>query len=107
VNLATEQAEIRLSTAVDRIALVEAVEQTGFDVRLNTVELQIDGMSCASCVGRVEQALARVSGVKEVVVNLATERATVHGIADEQALISAVEQAGYDARLIDHTARVA
>ena len=107
VNLATEQAEIRLSTAVDRIALVEAVEQTGFDVRLNTVELQIDGMSCASCVGRVEQALARVSGVKEVVVNLATERATVHGIADEQGLIAAVEQAGYDARLIDHTARVA
>ncbi|NIV39058.1 MAG: hypothetical protein GWN58_59470, partial [Anaerolineae bacterium] len=40
-------------------------------------ELEIEGMTCASCVGRVEKALKAVPGVSEAEVNLATERATV------------------------------
>src|SRR5690606_3740980 len=54
VNLATERADIRLAGAVDRMALIQAVEKVGYEVRAGTVELAVDGMTCASCVGRVE-----------------------------------------------------
>ena len=56
-------------------------------------------MTCASCVARVERALKSVSGVTNASVNLATERAHVIGQADPAALIRAIEDAGYDARL--------
>src|SRR5690606_37756137 len=66
----------------------------------NETELTIEGMTCASCVGRVERALARVPGVIEATVNLATERARVRtdGPADPGSLVAAVEAAGYAAR---------
>ena len=56
-------------------------------------------MSCASCVGRVERALLAVPGVVEARVNLATESATVDGVADPDALVAAIRQAGYAATL--------
>jgi Au+-exporting ATPase len=65
------------------------------------VELAIDGMTCASCVGRVEAALKSVPGVTSASVNLATERATVQGAAAAEALVAAIDRAGYDARPID------
>ncbi len=63
-------------------------------------ELNIRGMTCASCVARVENALKRVPGVTDANVNLATERATVQydpSTADLSSLIDAVDIAGYDA----------
>ena len=63
--------------------------------------LQIEGMSCASCVGRVEKALLKVPGVLRAEVNLATETATVTlgpGAGDSAALVAAVDKAGYAAR---------
>jgi Cu+-exporting ATPase len=62
-------------------------------------ELDIDGMTCAACVGRVERVLKRVPGVRDAAVNLATHRATVtvDDVADG-ALIAAIEKAGYGAR---------
>jgi len=62
------------------------------------VDLAIRGMSCASCVGRVEKALARVPGVAAVAVNLATERARIetHGRVLLEALAQAVTAAGYE-----------
>ncbi|MFO0605599.1 MAG: heavy metal translocating P-type ATPase [Polyangiales bacterium] len=62
-------------------------------------ELDIEGMTCAACVSRVERVLKRVPGVRDAAVNLATHRATVtvDGAADE-ALIAAVEKAGYGAK---------
>ncbi|MDZ7601036.1 MAG: heavy metal translocating P-type ATPase, partial [Hoeflea sp.] len=104
VNLAAERADVQLSAPVDRALLVKAVEDTGYDVPAVTVELAVEGMSCASCVGRVEQALKAVPGVSEAVVNLATERATVRGTADAAMLIRAVENVGYDARSTDKDA---
>ena len=65
-----------------------------------TVDLQITGMHCASCVTRVEQALGAVPGVRGASVNLATERASVTlsiPLAPEQ-LAEAVRRAGYGAR---------
>jgi cation transport ATPase len=58
------------------------------------VSLDIEGMTCASCVNRVEKALLKVPGVETASVNLATERATVAG-GDLEALLKAVEKVGY------------
>ncbi|VTU24769.1 Copper-exporting P-type ATPase A [Variovorax sp. SRS16] len=72
--------------------------------------LQIEGMSCASCVARVEKALARVPGVSSATVNLATEKAQVR-LADPgtavAALIEAVQEAGYAAHAVDESANEA
>ena len=105
VNLATERADIRLAAPVDRMALIRAVEKTGYKVPAGTVELAVEGMTCASCVGRVEKALKAVPGVTEANVNLATERATVRGMAGVGELVAAIGKAGYEARPIDTTAR--
>lgn len=100
VNLATERAEITSNTPIDSEALIKAVEHAGYEVADAATELSIDGMTCASCVSRVEKALKAVPGVKEANVNLATERATIIGTANVDALISAVDKAGYDAKEI-------
>jgi len=71
------------------------------DVAGQEMELAVEGMTCASCVRRVERSLAKVDGVVEVSVNLATEQALVHGSAPAPALLAAVERAGYHARLIE------
>jgi Au+-exporting ATPase len=65
------------------------------------IELGIEGMTCASCVGRVEKALRAVPGVTEANVNLATERATIRGDAPPDVLVAAVDRAGYDAHPIE------
>ena len=102
VNLATERADIRLNALVNRMALVEAVEKVGYEVPQASVELSVQGMTCASCVGRVEKSLRAVKGVKEATVNLATERATVRGTAGADDLITAIEKIGYEASLVDN-----
>ncbi|MFC5512752.1 heavy metal translocating P-type ATPase [Massilia jejuensis] len=58
----------------------------------------ISGMTCASCVARVEKAVRAVPGVREASVNLATERASVRGTAAPGAVVAAVRAAGYEAR---------
>jgi len=103
VNLATERAEVRLSGPLDRAELIRAVEDVGYTVAASTVELAIEGMTCASCVGRVERALRAVPGVTDATVNLATERATVKGSADAATLIKAVADVGYEARPVDRS----
>ncbi|MDO9638232.1 MAG: heavy metal translocating P-type ATPase [Pseudotabrizicola sp.] len=98
VNLATEQAEVVSAGPVDRAALVAAVDRLGYSVPAQTVDFAIEGMTCASCVARVERALMAVPGVTVASVNLATERATVTGTADAARLQRAVEAVGYEAR---------
>lgn len=100
VNLATEQARVQAPS--DSLpALMDAVQRAGYSVPQQTLELSIDGMTCASCVGRVERALTKVPGVKSVSVNLANERAHLEllGQVDPQTLIGAVTKAGYSARV--------
>ncbi|QNN46808.1 copper-translocating P-type ATPase [Thermomonas brevis] len=64
-----------------------------------TLRLDISGMTCASCAGRVEKALRKVEGVREASVNLATETASVTALGvSPDALVQAVERAGYGAR---------
>ncbi|WP_080406012.1 heavy metal translocating P-type ATPase [Burkholderia ubonensis] len=112
VNLATERATVD-AAGVPASQLAHAVKQAGYqatpvaepepaiapDAALGAIELDIGGMTCASCAGRVEKALSNVPGVARASVNLATERATVHGAAPlaPAALIAAVTAAGYRA----------
>lgn len=106
VNLANETAYLDTDAGVSRDALVAAVVDAGYEVPAaaatagtTTVTLNIGGMTCASCVGRVEKALKKVAGVREASVNLASETATVSLAAGTEvnALISAVQDAGYEA----------
>src|SRR5690606_2212949 len=64
------------------------------------VTIDVEGMSCASCVGRVERALKGVPGVTDASVNLATQKAQVYfdRVPDVHAAIEAVGKAGYEAR---------
>jgi len=98
VNLANEQVRIDAGAA-DLAELIQAVEKAGYGVPVQNLELAIDGMTCASCVGRVERALLKVPGVRSASVNLASERAHVEvlGAVEPAALIQAVENAGYHA----------
>lgn len=107
VNLATEKALIHASQPLDRALLIKAVQRAGFDVAaIQPIELSIDGMTCASCVARVEKALKKVSGVEQANVNLATERAWIqpNATVSSQDLIRAIQKAGYDAKLLQHDA---
>ena len=68
----------------------------------STVDLGVGGMTCASCVARVEKALQKVPGVDSAAVNLATESARVHFVGDAgelgPLLRRAVRDAGYEPR---------
>ncbi|AJY47525.1 heavy metal translocating P-type ATPase [Martelella endophytica] len=100
VNLATETADVTLADSGAAGNVVSAIEKAGYGVALQTVELGIEGMHCASCVGNVERALTSVPGVVSAHVNLASERATVEAAADYTTLAAAVEAAGYTPRPI-------
>ncbi|PWJ20773.1 heavy metal translocating P-type ATPase [Jannaschia seohaensis] len=104
VNLATESAEVSIAEPSVRPELIRAIEATGYAVPRQTIVLAVDGMTCASCVGRVERALQAIPGVTEATVNLATEQATVEGTADVSTLIAAVAETGYIAREVSQQA---
>src|ERR1051326_7468639 len=74
------------------VPVIDPVEQG------REISIPVTGMTCASCVRRIEKALNRVQGVQEASVNLATEKARVlydPAVADFTALSAAVEKAGY------------
>ncbi len=112
VNLATERATVTYDPAqAGPDTLVRAVEAAGYGATVAAEDeplaatLAISGMTCASCVRRVERAIAKVPGVENAAVNLATERATVTlgGQATIDDLLTAVEQAGYHAEPVVET----
>ena len=100
VNFATEKATIAFDPdVVTADELVQAVEAAGYGVVTAQATLPILGMTCASCVSRVERALRKPPGVLKADVNLATEKATVTyvpGQASRADLVAAVKAAGYD-----------
>ena len=131
VNLATGSASVRYDPArVGLDDLRSAVEAAGYEARIERAEmthrdgpqtveigfrtptgaiagprnlaLNIEGMTCASCVNRIERYLSKVDGVVEANVNLATERASIVArpeVTIDQ-LIGAVSAAGYEAKLL-------
>ncbi|MDD5560227.1 MAG: heavy metal translocating P-type ATPase [Candidatus Methylomirabilis sp.] len=99
VNFATQAATISYDperVTIDRI--VREVQNLGYGVAVAEVVLPIRGMSCASCVAHIEQALQAVPGVVAASVNFATERATVtylDSVTGPTDLRRAIEAAGY------------
>ena len=107
VNLATEKAEVTFGPGRSNAAAVaDAVFKAGYMPGSTVTELSVSGMTCASCVGRVEKALQAVPGVLKAEVNLATETARIEAAAttEPQRLVEAVERAGYSAALREASA---
>ncbi|MFZ4536317.1 heavy metal translocating P-type ATPase [Propionivibrio sp.] len=108
VNLATERARVELnSLETTPQQIVASIEKAGFSVPQQTLELGIEGMTCAACSARIEKVLNRLPGV-DAVVNLAAERARIRylpGVADPAALMAAISKAGFTARLADDSSR--
>ncbi len=99
VNLATERATVTFKDTVDAAAVLQAIEGAGYEARIETLEMLVVGMTCSSCVSRVERALKVVPGVVEASVNLATEKATIRfaaGAVSQRTLEDAVRAAGYE-----------
>jgi Cu+-exporting ATPase len=117
VNFALARATVHYDPAqAGADALREAVEAAGYAVTTiespssppaepqSKIELALDGMSCAACATRIERALGEVPGVARASVNFATARASVMldsaAAPAPEALVAAVEDAGYGARLL-------
>ena len=100
VNFAAQRAAIAYDPdEVSTGRFVDVVRSLGYDVPVQTVQVPVRGMSCASCVEKVEHALSGVDGVLHAAVNLASERATVEVLATTPVaeLRRAVRDAGYEA----------
>ncbi len=113
VNLALEQATVRYDAAAQPLSgLIRAVEDAGYRVVVEHMELPIQGMTCADCALAIERALARLDGVVSAAVNpcgpspraetggagMATERAVVEYVptlTGRAQMVRAVEDAGY------------
>ncbi|WP_068306457.1 heavy metal translocating P-type ATPase [Pararhodobacter sp. CCB-MM2] len=100
------------TVAVDGVAepakLAERIAAAGFSTPEDVTRLSISGMTCASCVGRVERVLAKLPGVVSASVNLADESATVRHLAVSglpERMAEAVRKAGYDAQIATETSR--
>ena len=108
VNFASEHVRVNLSSSeTSPQQVVTAVEKSGFSVPLQTLELGIEGMTCAACATRIEKVLNRLPGV-EAVVNLASERARVRylpGVADPAQVVAAINRAGFVGRVADDRSR--
>ena len=106
-NLASESVRIQFDEPATDAQLSEALERLGYPVRASQIHLQIEGMSCAACVARVEKGLKQVPGVLSASVNLANESAEVvvrAGATDAAQLIHRVLKLGYAARTTDAAA---
>ena len=99
VNLATGRADVRYDAdRTDPGAVAEVIERAGYTVPAEALTLAVEGMTCASCVARVERAISKLPGVVEANVNLATEKASLTyraGVVSPARIYEAVEAAGY------------
>jgi Cu+-exporting ATPase len=99
VNFASEQASVEYDpTKIDLVAINNTISKLGYGTATKKSIFPVSGMTCASCVARVEEALKSVPGVVSANVNLASEKATVE-YTDEvtvPTLQKAVKDAGYE-----------
>lgn len=102
VNMATGKARVTAGAGTAASDILSAIEAAGYAPRTETFVLNVDGMTCASCVGRVERVLRATPGVLEASVNLAAGSATVRvaeGATSPASLAAAIGKAGYEARI--------
>jgi Cu+-exporting ATPase len=100
VNFATERATVTFDPSRAGLGdFVSTIRDLGYEASVEKATLPIHGMSCASCVNKVEKALTGLEGVVQADVNFATERATVQyipGAVSMGDLKKAVKEAGYE-----------
>lgn len=104
VNYATGMATVATEAPATSDEIVAALSDAGYPAQTSSVEFDVENLSCASCVARVETAISGVGGVVNASVNLASEKASVtyvEGLVSPIALANAATQAGYPARLTD------
>jgi len=108
VNLANETARFEIDDPAAMRAAIDALSAAGYPARTARVTLNVGSMSCASCVGRVEKALAAVPGVLDVSVNLAAETALVEYVSEAispKDIAAASTAAGYPAEVAEADAQ--
>jgi Cu+-exporting ATPase len=101
-NFASETLSVTPGAGFSAGALIAAIEKAGYEAKTETLVLEVEDMTCASCVSRVEKALKSVPSVETASVNLATGEAVVTvlgGISAMPALAAAVTKVGYVVRL--------
>lgn len=105
VNLALEKAAVEYNPAHTGIKeIIEKIEDTGYEVVTDRVEIRLTGMTCAACSTRIEKKLNTLPGVLRAAVNLATEKASVlffPGIIDTQSFIEAIKNMGYEGEIVN------
>ncbi len=102
VNLATESAQVTFDDTTNIDTLSDALTKAGYPAVVHEITLDVESMTCASCVGRVEKALNAGIGIKSASVNLATETATVRYYerqTDVPTIVALATAAGYPAKL--------
>ncbi|MEX0308101.1 MAG: heavy metal translocating P-type ATPase [Ruegeria sp.] len=102
VNFATETADVTYDDTFSEV--LSALETAGYPAATQQTRLDIDGMSCASCVSRIERTLRATPGVIDAAVNIATNSATVtfaEGATEPATLAKTLTEAGYPSRPTD------
>lgn len=100
VNLVSENVQVQLDKVDSLKQAIAAIEKSGFEVVIKNILITIEGMTCASCVNRIESALLKLPGVINASINLATERASVayyDGVVNDEILLKSISKAGYKA----------
>jgi Cu+-exporting ATPase len=100
VNLASEKASINYDPAESAVdVFIHTIKDLGYGVHVSKITIPVKGMTCASCVKRVQDALSSLSGVISVSVNFASEQATVEyipGVIGVREFKKTVRAVGYD-----------
>ncbi|RPJ74047.1 MAG: hypothetical protein EHM20_11275, partial [Alphaproteobacteria bacterium] len=102
VNLVSEKVQIQLEKPFYLKQAIAAIEKSGYEIVIKNIVISITGMTCASCVNRIETALMKIPGMINASINLATERASVafyDGIVNDEILLKAIAKAGYTASI--------
>lgn len=102
VNITTEKATVAYDSEKTSIEdITKKIENVGYGVLMQKVELDVFGMTCAACSTRIEKVLNKQEGVKHATVNLTTETASIEynpGLTDTKAIIEKIKNVGYDAK---------
>ncbi|MCO7248224.1 heavy metal translocating P-type ATPase [Halomonas sp. Mc5H-6] len=99
VNLATQKAAIQVEAGTATTSLFDAIETAGYQPVVESIDIPVIGMSCGSCVSRIERTLTKLPGMVEVSVNLATQKAFVRflpGTVSLTRIQHAIREAGYE-----------
>ena len=99
VNLATGKATVKFDQPATPATLIDLIKEAGYQPRVQSAEIPVIGMTCGSCVSRVERALNKQAGMVKASVNLTTQKAFVEFLSDTLSVSrihQAIRDAGYE-----------